>query len=165
MYVQQLCQVDEKYAMLFNIGIATGLRVGDILRLRVKDIKKMLKVTESKTKKTKNVKLHPIMYETAQEYIKDSKLEGHHAFIPSRPSAKEKPLSRIQAYRIMRRTASKMAQNCIGTHSMRKTYAHTIYAQTRQISAVRKALGHTSIETTMRYLVNDLDKLLENAIL
>ena len=151
-YVKNLCRVDEKYAMCFNIGYSTGLRISDILSLRVKNVKKRIKVREMKTKKVKNVKLHKVLRKTIKEYVKDKKLKNNHALIPSNEREKCKPISRVQVHNIFRRTGLKMGLELISTHSMRKTYAEKIYAETGQISAVKKALNHEREKTTLRYL-------------
>ena len=48
-----------------------------------------------------------------------------------------------------------------GTHSMRRTKASLIYRQTKNIRAVQLLLGHTKLESTVRYLGIDVDDALE----
>ena len=162
-YATKLLFVAEKYAIMYLLGRATGLRISEILSIRVKDYNKTLKVYQSKTKKTKIAEIPPKLHDTITEYIKRNHLKAKHALIPSVSWRKEKPLSRTQAYIIMRRTASEIGLNSTGTHSMRKTHAKVIYAETGQISAVQEALGHTHLDTTIRYLVN-LDEILKTAL-
>jgi integrase len=48
-----------------------------------------------------------------------------------------------------------------GTHSMRRTKATLIYRQTKNIRAVQLLLGHSKLESTVRYLGVDIDDALE----
>ncbi len=48
-----------------------------------------------------------------------------------------------------------------GTHSMRRTKATLIYRQTKNIRAVQLLLGHSKLESTVRYLGIDVDDALE----
>jgi site-specific recombinase XerC len=48
-----------------------------------------------------------------------------------------------------------------GTHSMRRTKATLIYRQTKNIRAVQLLLGHSKLESTVRYLGIDIDDALE----
>jgi integrase len=50
-----------------------------------------------------------------------------------------------------------------GTHSMRRTKATLIYRRTRDLRAVQLLLGHTKIESTVRYLGVEVDDALEIA--
>jgi integrase len=50
-----------------------------------------------------------------------------------------------------------------GTHSMRPTKATLIYKRTGNLRAVQPLLGHTKIESTVRYLGIDVDDALEIA--
>lgn len=63
-----------------------------------------------------------------------------------------KPLSRFAAYKIIRAAASSVGLSQIGTHSLRKTLAYHIYAQTRDIGLVMGLLRHSSPRTTLRYI-------------
>lgn len=48
-----------------------------------------------------------------------------------------------------------------GTHSMRRTKATLIYRRTRNLRAVQLLLGHTKLESTVRYLDIEVDDALE----
>ncbi len=50
-----------------------------------------------------------------------------------------------------------------GTHSMRRTKASLIYRQTKNLRAVQILLGHTKLESTVRYLGIEVDDALEIA--
>ena len=50
-----------------------------------------------------------------------------------------------------------------GTHSMRRTKATLIYRRTKNLRAVQLLLGHTKLESTVRYLGIEIDDALEMA--
>jgi integrase len=50
-----------------------------------------------------------------------------------------------------------------GTHSLRRTKATLIYRRTKNLRAVQLLLGHSKIESTVRYLGIELDDALEIA--
>jgi integrase len=153
-----LGEVHPKYCMLGVMGYKTGLRVGDVLRLRVSDISPTLIVTQQKTKKPITVSICPDMIAFIASYVKKCGLQPHHALIPSTARSPEKPLSRQQAFSVIRAVASKRGLESIGTHSLRKTRARSVYERSGSIFAVSEALGHDSPDTTLHYLVSR-DKL------
>jgi len=50
-----------------------------------------------------------------------------------------------------------------GTHTMRRTKASLIYRRTKNLRAVQLLLGHTKLESTVRYLGIEVDDALEIA--
>lgn len=50
-----------------------------------------------------------------------------------------------------------------GTHTMRRTNASQIYRRTKNLRAVQLLLGHTKLESTTRYLGNEVDDTREMA--
>jgi integrase len=50
-----------------------------------------------------------------------------------------------------------------GTHSLRRTKATLIYRRTGNLRAVQLLLGHTKIESTVRYLGIEIDDAIEIA--
>jgi site-specific recombinase XerD len=50
-----------------------------------------------------------------------------------------------------------------GTHTMRRTKATLIYRRTKNLRAVQLLLGHTKLESTVRYLGIEVDDALEIA--
>lgn len=88
--------------VLFAIGIYTGLRISDILKLKVKDIYKKNRI-EVKQKKTNTYVYLPINLELkkiVKKYVEDNNLKQHEYLIKSR-EGKNKPISRNQAYNIL----------------------------------------------------------------
>ena len=50
-----------------------------------------------------------------------------------------------------------------GTHTMRRTKVSLIYRRTKNLRAVQLLLGHTKLESTVRYLGIEVDDALEMA--
>jgi integrase len=139
----------ERDYILFLIGINTGLRVGDLLKLKVKDVrrKKRIVIKEGKTKKPRTIYITNIYYEV-QEYIKG--LESEWLF-PSRKG--DKPISTTQAYRSLNKAGNMVdIEEGIGTHTMRKTFGYWFYKQTKDVARLQEILNHTHPNITKRYI-------------
>jgi integrase len=52
---------------------------------------------------------------------------------------------------------------CYGTHTLRRTKATLIYRRTKNLRAVQLLLGHSKLESTVRYLGIEVDDALEMA--
>ena len=159
-FFECLLSEHEKYGVLFIFGIKTGLRISDILRLRAGDIKRNMRVHESKTKKVKAICHSDEMLAFFEKYIARHRLEKTDAFIYSSRTNKKKAVSRVQAYRVFKAVAETEGMQDIGTHSMRKTFASTALKATGSFKSVQRLLSHEDIDTTIRYFV-DLSQLAE----
>jgi integrase len=75
----------------------------------------------------------------------------------------DKHLSLRQYSRIVKHwtTCIGLDQNRYGTHSLRRTKATLIYKRTKNIRAIQLLLGHTKLESTVRYLGIEVDDALE----
>lgn len=149
----------ERDYILFLIGINTGLRVSDLLNLRVKDVRKKKKIVakEGKTEKPRIIYLTNI-YDELNDYIRT--LDGTEWLFPSRKG--NKPITRIQAYRQLNKAAGMVdIPEGIGTHTMRKTFGYWHYKQFRDIAELQKILNHSHPEITLRY-IGITDEQIEN---
>jgi integrase len=149
----------ERDYILFLLGINTGLRVTDLLNLKISDIKgkKKLVVREGKTQKKRDIHLTNI-YEEVNTYIKT--LVGTEWLFPSRKG--DKPISRIQAYRQLNK-ASEMVDipDGIGTHTMRKTFGYWHYKQFKDVAELQIILNHSHPRVTLTY-IGITDEQIEN---
>ncbi|MCY9007228.1 tyrosine-type recombinase/integrase [Peribacillus frigoritolerans] len=149
----------ERDYIMFLLGINTGLRVSDLLNLKLKDVKgkKKLTVKEGKTEKKREIQLTNI-YEELNAYIKT--LEGTEWLFPSRKG--DKPISRIQAYRTLNKASDTVDMpEGIGTHTMRKTFGYWHYKQFKDIAELLKIFNHSSQEITLKY-IGITDEQIEN---
>lgn len=156
----------ERDYILFLIGINTGLRIGDLLKLKVSDVKQKKKIViqEGKTKKTRAVNLTNI-YDEIQEYIKGKKNDEW--LFPSRKG--DKPITPTQAYRQLNKAAEMVdIVEGIGTHTMRKTFGYWFYKKTKDIATLQAILNHSHPAITKRYIgitQEEIEKELEDFVL
>lgn len=147
----------ERDYILFLIGINTGLRVSDILKLKVSQIQSLSRknrktfiVKEGKTKKERIINLNSI-YDEVWEYSQSVESEW---LFQSRK--RDKPISAVQAWRILNKAGSFAEIDSIGTHTMRKTSGYWFYKQTRDVAMLQEILNHSSPSITLRYIgIND----------
>ena len=137
--------------MLFNIGINTGLRVSDILNLKVLDVKDKTHITinEKKTNKQKRILINSSLKNDIDNYIYN--MDSQEFLFKSR-KGDNRPLSRIQAYRILNNAASNLNLKEIGTHTMRKTFGYWHYNIYKDIAILQDIFNHSSPSITLRYI-------------
>ncbi|KAA9023557.1 tyrosine-type recombinase/integrase [Niallia endozanthoxylica] len=138
----------ERDYIMFLIGINTGLRVGDLLELKVSDLKrkKRIIVKEGKTKKKRTIQLDNI-YNEIQNYVKTVDSEW---LFPSRKG--HKPITTTQAYRQLQKAAEMAEIDSVGTHTMRKTFGYWFYKKTKDVAQLQTILNHSHPEITLRYI-------------
>jgi integrase len=134
--------------ILFLIGINTGLRIGDLLQLKTKEVrrKKRMVILKGKTKKPRTIHFENI-YEEVQDYVKT--LDSKWLFSSRK---EDKPIS-VQAYRQLNKAAD-MAEitEGIGTHTMRKTFGYWFYKQTKDVAKLQTILNLSHLDITLRYI-------------
>ncbi|WP_099330280.1 tyrosine-type recombinase/integrase [Clostridium paraputrificum] len=142
---------NERDYLLFLIAISTGLRIGDILKLRVEDVynKNVLLIKEQKTRKKKEVELSPKLKKEIKSFCKSR--EGYEYLIKSRQGI-NKPITRHRAYQIIKKTAELHGLNDIACHSIRKTFGRKYYEKYRDIEELRKYFNHSTSSVTLRYI-------------
>ncbi len=157
--------------VLFLLGVTTGYRAGDLVKLKVRDIKEALRRKEftiyegkkmnsknirEKNRRPRTVELIPELAKILKEYIKDKK--DYEYIFPSRKGT-NKPIGVQAVSNILKEAGNYFGLNDITAHSMRKTYAYKIYIESdKDIVAVKELLGHRSIEETKLYIGLDREK-------
>ncbi|MEU5512779.1 tyrosine-type recombinase/integrase [Streptomyces fungicidicus] len=141
----------ERNYMLFSVGINTGLRISDLLKLKKKDVfkKKHLIIKEGKTGKKKTFPIHEKLQLELKRYCKD--LEDEDYLFPSR-EGRNKPLTRYMAYRILREAAEEFEVYHIGTHTLRKTFGYHFYKKKKDVAILQKIFNHSDPGITLRYI-------------
>jgi integrase len=150
--------------ILFIIGINTGLRISDILRLKVCDIKDKthIIITEKKTGKVKRFLINPYLKQDLDKYIQNMKDEEY--LFQSRKGSNT-PITRIQAYRILNNAAAVVGLEEIGTHTLRKTFGYFHYQKYKDVAILQDIFNHAAPSVTLRYIgINDdnKDKTIQN---
>ena len=136
--------------LLFKIGISTGLRIGDIVKLRISDVKgkSSFKIREGKTNKERTVHLNAIMADIA-DYIEGLDIDNGYLFASRKGNSH---ITTTQAYRILTSSAYLLGRSDIGTHTMRKTFGYHYYKQTHDILTLMNIFNHSDQSTTKRYI-------------
>jgi integrase len=150
--------------VLFMTGIHTGLRISDILLLRVRDVEGThLMIEEQKTGKYKRILITPTLRKVYKEYCENMKRTDY--LFKSRhktKSGKQKPIDRTTAYKILKHAADELGYDePFGTHSLRKTFGYTFYQKYRDVGSLQKLFNHDSQTTTLYYIgvaQDDLDE-------
>ena len=148
---ESLKQVDDKYYVMYMIGIYSGLRVCDILRLRVGDVKGKteIRLREKKTGKEKTFPINEELGGVIAEYCRG---KAPDAFLIPSARAKGKAVSREYAWRVIHRTGLRFGLEHLGTHTMRKTFGYHFYMQTKDIALLMKIFNHSDQSITLRYI-------------
>jgi len=154
---EYLGENNERDRIMFNIGIYVGLRVSDILELRVRDvrdkkgnIKDRVKIREIKTGKEREFVLNPNMKKSLADYV-DGK-EDREWMFPSRNKGGKNHITRQRAYSIINNACLECGVENTGTHTMRKTFGYWYYKKYQDVATLQKILNHSSPTTTLRYI-------------
>ena len=151
----------------FNMADDSKLRGCDLVSIRVRDIftagriKEWASMIQSKTGK-------PVRFETTEttqlsleRWIRDPEMLGLEFLWPSRIHGSPHRSTR-QYVRIVRGWVVSLGlePSAYGTHSMRRTKVTQIYKKTGNLRAVQLPLGHTKMDSTVRYLGVDIEDAL-----
>lgn len=155
---------------LFNLAIDSKLRSCDLVKLRLYDIahgaevSKRAMIMQQKTRQPVQFEITEQTREAISNWIKAANLVGNDYLFKSR--FKDSPhISTRQYARIVNSWVSGIGLDPAeyGTHSIRRTKASLIYRRTKNLRAIQLLLGHTKLESTVRYLGIEVDDALEIA--
>lgn len=144
---------DRDYVMT-RVSCNFGLRIGDVLDLEVDDFKgKYLKIKEKKlinkkNNKTRNMKINKRMREIIDNYIKENNIEKY--LFVGRGS--DIPISRQQAWNIIKDIEKKFNLSNLGTHSLKKTFGYNFLSKYKDLEMLQKIFNHSETEETLRYI-------------
>ena len=152
---------------LFNLAIDSKLRGCDLVKVRVADVladdhvRERSIVIQQKTGRPVQFELTEPTRTAVREWL-DTRASINPTYVfPSRVGGHDH-ISTRQYARLVRVWIKKAGLDPAGygTHSMRRTKAAQIYRKTGNLRAVQLLLGHTKIESTVRYLGIDVDDAL-----
>jgi site-specific recombinase XerC len=152
---------------LFNMAVDSKLRGCDLVALHVRDIlvagrvKERASITQSKTGRPVRFEITETTRQSLERWIDSPEMRGTEFLWPSR--FHDSPhISTRQYARILRdwMTSIGLESSAYGTHSMRRTKVAQVYKKTGNLRAVQLLLGHTKMDSTVRYLGVDLDDAL-----
>jgi integrase len=138
--------------LFFIIGINTGLRISDLLKLKVSDVKDKyhIIIKEQKTGKEKKFTLNEQIRFEIERYTGNKK-EEEYLFCSKRNRLS--PIDRIVAYRTLNEAAEATGLNTkMGTHTLRKTFGFHLYQQKKDVALLQYLFNHSSPSVTLRYI-------------
>ena len=155
---------------LFNLAIDSKLRSCDLVKIKVRDIshgshiEKRAMVMQQKTAQPVQFEITEKTRKALKEWIINANLSAEDYIFKSRIND-SKHISTRQYARIVKAWVEEIGLDPItyGTHSMRRTKATLIYKRTKNLRAIQLLLGHTKLESTVRYLGIEVDDALEMA--
>ena len=159
-----------KELALFNLAIDSKLRSSDLLSLKVRDVSHGTAIAnraiilQQKTGQKVQFETTEQTRDSLETLISDYKLRPDDYLFKSRMSQSER-LSTRQYSRIAKNWISRIGLDpmAYGTHTLRRTKPSLIYKRTNNLRAVQLLLGHTKLESTVRYLGIEVDDALEMA--
>ncbi len=151
-----------------KLAIDSKLRGCDLVNLRVRDVVHSGKaiprasVVQQKTGQPVKFELTEQTREAVEAWIVQVQLSSDQFLSPSRFS-RSPHISQRQYARIVKSWVAQIGLDPAeyGTHSLRRTKATLIYKRTKNLRAVQLLLGHTKLESTVRYLGIEVDDALE----
>lgn len=155
---------------LFNLAIDSKLRGCDLVSLRLRDVShgtaiaKRAILLQRKTGRRVQFELTDLTRASVAEWARHAQLTSGSYLFPGR-SRRAAHLSIRQYARIVSGWVADIGldRHAYGTHSMRRTKASLIYRRTKNLRAVQILLGHTKLESTVRYLGIEVEDALEIA--
>ena len=150
-FKEALKKEDDKYYILFEIGVGTGMQLQEILKFKNKDIRGKDEIEAYIG--TKNIKRTFQIPSDLKEIIM-SYTEGKDpdAYLIKGYESSPAALSREQAYRVFKSVGKELGLNSIGAQTMRKTFAWRYYKETNDIYYLQNLLNHASPSITYRYI-------------
>lgn len=158
--------------LLFILGINVGLRISDILKLKLSDllkpnmktVKNYVIITENKTGKTKKFYIGDIVVKLIHAYLKEYPESNLNCYVFRSRKGANSPITRQQAYRILNNAAEAVSlierdENTniiisgeIGTHTLRKTFGYHAYQNGTSLELLMDIFNHSSKSQTLRYI-------------
>lgn len=152
---------------LFNMAIDSKLRGCDLVNLKVADvyasgaIKERVSILQRKTQTPVRFEITEGTRKSLMKWIGNPLMSGHDFLWPGR--FHDRPhISTRQYARMLKGWVNSIGlePSAYGTHSMRRTKVAQIYKKTGNLRAVQLLLGHTKMDSTVRYLGVDLEDAL-----
>jgi len=155
---------------LFVLGINSGLRISDLLRLTVGDVLDehgkvvgRISLREKKTGKAKSFPISDTAKKAIAEYL-ENEIRRNKPLFPSRKG--DGSILRCQAYKIINSAARAVGiKDRIGTHTLRKTFGYHAYQSSVDIAILQKIFNHSAPSVTLRYIgitQDDMDEVYLN---
>lgn len=165
--IKKLLAAKPRDLLLFTLGINNGIRTGDLLKLKISDVKSVkpgqtIQIRESKTGKLNSIYINREVYKALRGHLEASDhLDDDYLFQSTK--GRQKPLTIMTVNRMIKSwcRAINLPGN-YGAHSLRKTFG---YIQRTHFGVgfelICKRFNHSSPSVTMRYLGIEDKEVLE----
>ncbi|WP_019390914.1 tyrosine-type recombinase/integrase [Priestia filamentosa] len=148
----------ERDYVLFVFGINTGLKITEILDIKVGDVLEeeghvggFFHIPCKDSRIAREIYLNHNVKKDILHYIKATHLKRDNYLFQSTKT--EKPITRQQAYRVISHAAKVVGiQGKIGTNSLRKTFGFHAYKRGVSISLLKEYFNHSTPSETLKYL-------------
>lgn len=140
-------------AMLFTIYSA-GLRVSELVKLKIKDIdsgRMQIRIEQSKGKKDRYVGLSPVLLDILRNYVSTCKPRPRVFLFESEQSLTAYPTRTVQKIFTEAKNKSGITKS-VGIHALRHSFATHLIEKGTDIHYIKELLGHFDIKTTERYI-------------
>ncbi|MBQ8821220.1 MAG: tyrosine-type recombinase/integrase [Lachnospiraceae bacterium] len=173
-------QPNGRNSLLIVMGLNTALRISDILPLKWEDVydfergayRSHISLTEQKTGKRTAIYLNESIIQELNEYwsvVEEKKGAVKKGFFLFGHSNKNVPITRVQAFRIIRRAAEcSNISGVISCHSLRKTFGYHAWKQGAEPALLVNIYNHSTYQVTKRYLgieQDDRDQIFKSVTL
>lgn len=156
---------------MFNLAIDSKLRACDLTKLRVRGVyhgehvASRATIMQQKTQRPVQFEITEQTRDSVAARIEHARLHAATDFLFPSGIHDSPHLSTRQYARLVHRSVASIGldDTAYGTHTMRRTKASLIYRRTKSLRAVQLLLGHTKLESTVRYLGIEVDDALEMA--
>jgi integrase/recombinase XerD len=149
-----------KARVLLSLGYGCGLRAGEVVRLKVKDIDRaqnIIRIEQSKGRKDRNVMLSPEMIDLLRQWWKARRgFDAHTTPLQERwlfPGRKPGlPMTTRQLNRLFHEAADGAGiKKGVTLHALRHSFATHLLERGTDIRIIQALLGHDKLDTTARY--------------
>jgi len=143
--------------LFFVLGINTGMKISDLLTLKVDDVfdgtspREFIFIHDDRNEKDQAYYLNNCVNTILQAYLERVNLNNHDYLFKSKKN--NQPITRQQAYRIIHNASVEAGvTGNIGTHTLRKTFGYHALHKGIAISILMSIFHHQSPAETLRYL-------------
>lgn len=173
MAIKELLEERPRDLLLFTLGINNGLRISDILQLKVYQLKNLhpgeyIYIKEVKTGKQNIINMNKSVYKAFKKYVKAYRPRDEDYVFKSRQGG-NRPITKNRAWQLVNEWAKTLnLEGNYGTHTLRKTFGYVqrkYYGVSYEILC--KRFNHSNPATTMLYLgitADEVTEILQNEI-
>lgn len=143
-------RLDYKYRLIYEIGVATGLRVTDIVGMKKKILlTREPTIRERKTNKSNRIYIPKKLRAELMQYS-----AGHKEYIFESNSSKEGHVTRQAVWKHFKKVAKSLEIDVnVGTHTMRKTKVRNLAEKGKSYTYIKNKLNHSNLSETLLYML------------